>query len=64
MIGTPLTLTNKNNGVASNLLAVYNLLGKLQLSFLYCIGFFIMGYEHMRGILKTMKPVKVAASSS
>lgn len=64
MIGTPLTLTNMNNGVASNLLAVYNLLGKLQLSFLYCIGMFIMGYEHMRSILKTMKPVKVAASSS
>ncbi|CAL9107443.1 unnamed protein product [Musa textilis] len=64
MIAAPLALTNKNNGVASNLQAVYNLLGKLQLSFLYCIGIFIMGYEHMRSILKTTKPVKVAASSS
>ena len=44
--------------------AVYNLLGKLQLSFLYLIGVIVMGFEHMRNIVRVMKPVRVAAIES
>ncbi|CAL9114585.1 unnamed protein product [Musa acuminata var. zebrina] len=64
MEATPLSLSNTNNNVATSLRTFYNLLGKLQLSFLYFVGIFMMGYEHMRSIFKTMKPVRVATSNS
>lgn len=56
--------TSNNNWAASNMLTVYNLLGKIQLSFLYFLGIFMMAYEHLRSILKIRKPVKVATSDS
>ncbi|WOL03034.1 hypothetical protein Cni_G11754 [Canna indica] len=55
--------TNNSSG-ASNIVTAYNLLAKVQLCFLYFIGIFLMGFEHMRNILKTTKPVKVAAANS
>jgi len=49
---------------ANAAVAVYNLLGKLQLSFLYLIGVIVMGFEHMRNIVRVMKPARVAAIES
>ncbi|KAG6520256.1 hypothetical protein ZIOFF_017294 [Zingiber officinale] len=56
--------TSNNNWMTSNVLTAYNFLGKIQLSFLYFLGVFVMAYEHMRGILKIRKPARVATSDS
>ncbi|KAG6498501.1 dihydrolipoyllysine-residue acetyltransferase component of acetoin cleaving system-like isoform X2 [Zingiber officinale] len=45
-------------GLLSSLLIVYQLLGKLQLSFLYVIGIFLMGYEHLRNLFTSTRTVK------
>nr|CAB3460845.1 unnamed protein product [Digitaria exilis] len=63
----PITVTMRTDegaNAANAAVAVYNLLGKLQLSFLYLIGVIVMGFEHMRNIVKVMKPVRVAAIES
>lgn len=60
----PMSLNIRNNGRANGLVTVYNLLGKVQLSFLYFIGVFVMGLQHMRNVLRLMKPVRVAATDS
>ncbi|GJM89616.1 hypothetical protein PR202_ga05824 [Eleusine coracana subsp. coracana] len=60
----PITVTMKTDEGANVAVAVYNLLGKLQLSFLYLIGLIVMGFEHMRNIVRVMKPVRVAAIES
>jgi hypothetical protein len=49
---------------ANAAVAVYNLLGKLQLSFLYLIGVIVMGFEHIRNIVRIMKPARVAPIDS
>lgn len=59
----PVSLSIRNNG-ANGLVTVYNLLGKIQLSFLYFIGAIVMGLQHMRDFLRIMNPVRVAASDS
>ncbi|KAJ1263861.1 hypothetical protein BS78_09G219400 [Paspalum vaginatum] len=60
----PITVTMQTDEGANAAVAVYNFLGKLQLSFLYLIGVIVMGFEHMRNIVKVMKPVRVAAIES
>ncbi|TVU20421.1 hypothetical protein EJB05_36629 [Eragrostis curvula] len=60
----PITVTMRTDEGANVAIAVYNLLGKLQLSFLYLIGLIVMGFEHMRNIVRVMKPVRVAAIES
>ena len=65
--GRPITVTMRTDegaNATNAAVAVYNLLGKLQLSFLYLIGVIVMGFEHMRNIVKVMKPVRVAAIES
>jgi hypothetical protein len=65
--GRPITVTMRTDEGANATkvaVAVYTLLGKLQLSFLYLIGVIVMGFEHMRNIVKVMKPVRVAAIES
>ena len=57
-------MTMRTDEGANAAVAVYNLLGKLQLSFLYLIGVIVMGFEHMRNIVRVMKPVRVAAIES
>ncbi|XP_008806319.1 putative aminoacrylate hydrolase RutD isoform X2 [Phoenix dactylifera] len=64
VLGMPMSPSVKSNEGASGLVAVYHLLGKVQLSFLYFIGVFLMGFQHMRNVLRIMKPVRVAASDS
>jgi hypothetical protein len=60
----PTTVTMQSDEGANVTVAVYNLLGKLQLSFLYLIRLIMMGFEHMRNIARVMKPVRVAAIES
>lgn len=60
----PVILMIRKDEAANAAVAVYNLLAKLQLSFLYVIGLIMMGFEHMRNIVRVMKPVKVAAIES
>ncbi|XP_074589577.1 uncharacterized protein LOC141845418 [Curcuma longa] len=63
ILGTKSSTRNNGNSSASNLLTVYNFLAKIQLSFLYFLGIFMIAYEHMRSILRTMKPARVAVSN-
>jgi hypothetical protein len=60
----PIAVTVRTDAGVDVTAAVYNLLGKLQLSFLYLIGMIVMGFEHMRNIVRVMKPVRVAAIES
>ncbi|KAL6618862.1 hypothetical protein ACP70R_034001 [Stipagrostis hirtigluma subsp. patula] len=60
----PVTVTIRTDEGANAAVAVYTMLGKLQLSFLYLIGVIVMGFEHIRNIVKVMKPVRVAAIES
>uniref|UniRef100_A0A0D9WJ93 AB hydrolase-1 domain-containing protein n=1 Tax=Leersia perrieri TaxID=77586 RepID=A0A0D9WJ93_9ORYZ len=60
----PVSVTIQTDDGGNAAVAVYNLLAKLQLSFLYVIGVILMGFEHMRNIVKVMKPVRVAAIES
>jgi hypothetical protein len=60
----PVSVTIRTDDGGNAAIAVYNLLAKLQLSFLYVIGVILMGFEHMRNIVKVMKPVRVAAIES
>lgn len=60
----PITVTVRTDAGVDATAAVYNLLGKLQLSFLYLIGVIVMGFELMRNIVRVMKPVRVAAIES
>uniref|UniRef100_A0A0E0PQL3 AB hydrolase-1 domain-containing protein n=1 Tax=Oryza rufipogon TaxID=4529 RepID=A0A0E0PQL3_ORYRU len=52
----PVSVTIRTDDGGNAAIAVYNLLAKLQLSFLYVIGVILMGFEHMRNIVKVMKP--------
>ncbi|XP_010912311.1 uncharacterized protein [Elaeis guineensis] len=63
VLGIPMSLSLRNNG-SNGLVTAYNLLGKIQLSFLYFMGVFVMGFQHMRNFIRIMKPVRVAASDS
>ncbi|XP_047094831.1 putative aminoacrylate hydrolase RutD isoform X1 [Lolium rigidum] len=58
------TLTIRKDEAGNAAVAVYNFLAKFQLSFLYLIGLIVMGFEHMRNIVRVMKPVRVAAIES
>lgn len=58
-----MTLSNRNNEGPNYLVSVYHLLGKLQFSFLYLVGVFVMGFEHLKNIITAVKPVRVAASN-
>ncbi|NP_001398813.1 uncharacterized isoform X1 [Zea mays] len=60
----PITVTMRTDEGANAAVAVYNLLGKLQLSFLYLIGVIVMGFEHIRNIVRIMKPARVAPIDS
>ncbi|KAL5230025.1 hypothetical protein ABZP36_028801 [Zizania latifolia] len=60
----PVTVTMQTDDGGNAAVAVYNLLAKLQLSFLYVIAVILMGFEHMRNIVRVMKPVRVAAIES
>jgi hypothetical protein len=60
----PIAVTVRTDAGVDVTAAVYNLLGKLQLSFLYLIGMILMGFELMRNIVRVMKPVRVAAIES
>ena len=60
----PAILTIRTDEAGNAAVAVYNLLAKLQLSFLYVIGLIVMGFERMRNIVRIMKPVRVAAIES
>jgi hypothetical protein len=60
----PITVTMQTDEGANVAIAVYNLLGKLQLSFLYLIGLIVMGFEHLRNMSRVLKPVRVAAIES
>ncbi|AQK88109.1 uncharacterized protein LOC100382751 [Zea mays] len=60
----PITVMVRTDAGVDATAAVYNLLGKLQLSFLYLIGMILMGFELMRNIVRVMKPVRVAAIES
>ncbi|XP_042409796.1 uncharacterized protein LOC121998801 isoform X1 [Zingiber officinale] len=51
-------------GLLSSLLIVYRLLGKLQLGFLYVVGIFLMGYEHLRNLFTSTRTVRVASCNS
>ncbi|KAG1346429.1 putative aminoacrylate hydrolase RutD [Cocos nucifera] len=63
VLGMPISLSIRSHG-ANGLVTVYNLFGKIQLSFLYFIGVFVMGFQQMRNFLRIMKPVRVAVSDS
>ncbi|KAJ4820958.1 alpha/beta-Hydrolases superfamily protein [Rhynchospora pubera] len=57
-------LSNRNNDGAVVLVTLYSLLAKIQLSFLFFMGFFFMFFGHMRNIVKVLKPVRVLAVES
>ena len=60
----PVTLAIRTGEAGNAAVAAYNLLAKLQLSFLYVIGLVVMAFEHMRNIVRVTKPVRVAAIES
>ncbi|VAH09988.1 unnamed protein product [Triticum turgidum subsp. durum] len=60
----PVTLTIRTGEAGNAAVAAYNLLAKLQLSFLYVIGLIVMAFEHVRNIVRVTKPVRVAAIES
>lgn len=64
MEGTSMAVNNSRNNEGANYVASFcNLLGKLQFSFLYIIGVFVMGLKHLKTIATAAKPVRVSASS-
>lgn len=60
----PMPLSNSNNNEEVVLVTLYSLLAKIQLSFLFFMGFFLMFFGHMRNIVKILKPVRVLSVES
>ncbi|XP_020676610.1 uncharacterized protein LOC110095408 isoform X2 [Dendrobium catenatum] len=59
----PIILNNINTTRESYLLTTYDILGKLQLSFLYLVGIFVMGFNYIKTSFSILlKPVRVSAS--
>ncbi|XP_074581735.1 uncharacterized protein LOC141838225 [Curcuma longa] len=57
-------LSIRTRDLLSSLMIVYQLLGKLQLGFLYVIGIFLMGYDHLRNLFTSTRTVRVASYNS
>ncbi|XP_073006885.1 uncharacterized protein [Typha latifolia] len=62
--GITISVSFRNNGEAAALAALYNFLGKLQLSVLYIIGAFVIVFRHMKNTLRISKLVRVTAAES
>ncbi|KAI0518911.1 hypothetical protein KFK09_006348 [Dendrobium nobile] len=59
----PIILNNINTTRESYLLTTYDILEKLQLSFLYLVGIFVMGFNYIKTSFSILlKPVRVSAS--
>ncbi|XP_002453744.2 uncharacterized protein LOC8081650 [Sorghum bicolor] len=61
--GSASCLTKRDDDRVNYLVFTYNLLGKLQLIFLFVFGVFYVILEHVRRVVKILKPVRVSAST-
>jgi len=61
--GSASCLTKRDDDRVNYLVFTYNLLGKLQLIFLFIFGVFYVILEHVRRVVRILKPVRVSAST-
>ncbi|XP_066321671.1 uncharacterized protein [Miscanthus floridulus] len=61
--GSASCLTKTDDDRVNYLVFTYNLLGKLQLIFLFIFGVFYVIVEHVRRVVRILKPVRVSAST-
>ncbi|CAD6251108.1 unnamed protein product [Miscanthus lutarioriparius] len=61
--GSASCLTKTDDDRVNYLVFTYNLLGKLQLIFLFIFGVFYVILEHVRRVVRILKPVRVSAST-
>ncbi|KAJ3671203.1 hypothetical protein LUZ60_008629 [Juncus effusus] len=61
---SPMSVSNIGDNKAVVLVTLYSLLVKIQLSFLFFMGFFLMFFGHMRNITRILKPVRVLSVES
>lgn len=61
--GSASCLTKRDDDRVNYLVFTYNLLGKLQLIFLFIFGMFYVILEHVRRAVRILKPVRVSAST-
>uniref|UniRef100_A0A1D1Z0L3 Putative non-heme bromoperoxidase BpoC n=1 Tax=Anthurium amnicola TaxID=1678845 RepID=A0A1D1Z0L3_9ARAE len=56
------TPSNRDEERGSCLVTTYDALSKVQLSMLYVFGLFVMAFEHVRKVLRLLKPVRVGTT--
>jgi hypothetical protein len=61
--GSASCLTKTDDDRVNYLVFTYNLLGKLQLIFLFIFGVFYVILEHVRRVVRILKPVRVSTST-
>lgn len=57
------SLSKRDGDMVNYLMVTHNLLGKLQLIWIFLFGVFYFIVEHVRRIQRVLKPVRVSAST-